>query len=359
MTIVYLDTSVAINESFLRSEYAQAFLKACAILKYAVIVPEIVVDELIGNFPKELQERLLAFQKAKKGLSKLVDLEVAVSQLSDYVSAYGAWLKDLLDEHGVVVLPYPDVPAKELVEQSYELKKPFKDSGEGHKDYVIWKTILSHIQSLDTVSSSMFLTNNTKDFCDTDDNGTYVLHADLAEQVVNPVSRPRVYTSIKAAFEGAVSPNLEGITLNDIPDLSAQNIDSMVGEFLLEDLPSRSLYGLEGVPFGNEISISSIGSHSIGSISLKKVDDEVVISVLGEVEIEVDGFMDKSAYYLHSDEDADIYVVDGNWNDHVMLVSSTVETDFDLTIFYSTENNEATGCEITLPNEIEDEWPYK
>ena len=359
MTTIYLDTSVGINEAFLRSEYFQAFLKACEILQYTVVIPEIVIDELKGNFPKKLQEKLFAFQKAKKELGKLVDLEAPAVLPSEAIETYNTWIDDLLDEYGVIIAPYPDIPAKELVAKSYELNKPYKESGEGHKDYVIWKTIVDHMAIVDTAPPNIFLTSNTQDFCELDENKTTTLHSHLSKQIADLNRRPRVYTSIKAAFEKELSPNLEGISLDAIPDLSSHDIDSMASEFLLEDLPRRSLYGLEGVPFSNEISISSVGAHSIGSISLKKVDDEVIINVLGEIELDVSGFIDKSDYYLHEDETAEMFVVDGNWNDHVMLVSSTIETGFDLTIFYSTSNGEASGYEISLPQEIENEWPYK
>lgn len=359
MTTVYIDTSVAINEAFLRSPYSEAFLKACSILHYTVVIPEIVIDELKGNYPKKLMEKADAFQKAKKELIKLTDLEVPTVSRSDAVAAYEAWLEKTMNEHGVVVVPYPDISAKELVGQSYDAKKPFKETGEGHKDYVVWKTILDHIGSHQSTPPNIFLTNNTKDFCDLDKDGKPILHCDLSQQIDDPVHRPRVYTSIREAFETELSPNLEGITLADIPDLGTNGVDSMAEELLLEDLPKRSLYGLEGVPFSNDITISSIGPHSIEAVSLKKVDEEVIIKVLGSVEIDVGGFIDKFAFYHAEHEGHNMYVEDGDWNDHVMLVSCTVTTGFDLTIFYSTQRCDVTGYEISLPQEIEDEWPYK
>lgn len=359
MTTVYLDTSVAMNEAFLRSPYSEAFLKACAILQYTVVIPEIVVDELKGNFPKKVQEKLISFDKVSKELGKLVDGDFPEIHLFGSIDKYNKWLKEFLDEYGVVVAPYPDVTAKELVDKSYTVKKPFKQSGEGYKDYVVWKTILGCIASDEAAPPNIFLTNNTKDFCDADEGGNPFLHPDLSEQVIDPARTPKVYTSIKSAFTSELSPNLEGMTLDDIPDLTSQDIDFMAGKYLLEDIPSRSLYGLEGVPFSNDISISSVGAHSIESVTLKKVDDEIVITALGRVEVEVDGFIDKFDFYHTDSEDSKIYIVDGNWNDHVMMVSSTVETDFELTIFYSTKINDATGHEVSLPQEIESDWPYK
>jgi hypothetical protein len=358
MANIYLDTSVAMTEAFLRSPYCEAFLKTCAILQHTVVIPEIVIDELKGNFPKKYKDASDAFLKARKELNKLTDIDAPIQSLSDAVGAYEDWLDEFIEEHGVVVAPYPEVPAKELIEQSYTTKKPFKESGEGHKDYVIWKTITGHIAGHAT-PPHIFLTNNVKDFCELDEDKNPILHPELAEQIENAAHRPKVYTSIKSAFESELSPYLEGITPDEIPDLGTQDIDSMTAEFLLEDLPSRSLYGLEGIPFSNEITISSIGYHSIDSVTLKKVDEEVIINVIGEIEVEVDGFIEKFAYYHFEGDEPSICVVDGDWNDHVMLVSSTTETAFELTIFYSTESGKVTGYKVSLPDEIEDEWPYK
>lgn len=360
MTTVYVDTSVAINEAFLHSPYSVPFLKACGILQYAVVIPQIVVDELKGNYPKRLQEKIDAYQKSAKELGKLVDLNAPTIDPVEAAEKFNDWLDDLILENGIRVAPYPEIPTKELVEQSYAFKKPFKESGEGHKDYILWKTILADVLGGQANPPHLFLTNNTKDFCELNDEGSSVLHMDLAKQVENPAHRPRVYTSMKGAFDAELSPNLEGITLSDVPDLGIDEINEIVANVLLDDLPQRSLFGLEGVPFSNEITISSVGSHAIDDITLKKVDDEIIINVSGTVQVELDGFIEKSNYYLHEHyEESSMYVVDGDWNDHVMWVSSTTDTPFDMTIFYSGQTSTVTGKEISLPDEIEDDWPYK
>lgn len=359
MTTIYIDTSVAINEAFLRSSYARAFLRACNILHYTVVVPEIVVDELKGNYPKKIAGKISAFQKATRELEKLVDLEAPEVSLSGATDEYDNWLDDFFEEHGVERAPYPSITTKEIVQQSYEKKKPFKASGEGHKDYIVWKTILHGISGQTGTPPNIFLTNNTKDFCGDPTEGEYTLHPDLAEQITSSAFRPTVYQSIKAAFESELAPQLEGITLDDIPDLSSDVVEKLVDEILLDELVERSIYGLEGLPLSNDITISSVGLQSINSVNLKRVENQVIVNVIGEAEVEVDGFMDKSEYYMSDENGADVYVVDGNWNDHVMLVSSAANTPFDLTFFYSLDNSTVTGKQVTLPLEIQDEWPYK
>lgn len=359
MKSFYLDTSVAITESFLKSPYCEAFVKACAVLNFAVVLPQIVLDELQGKYPKKLQEKFASLQKAKKELEKIIDLPIFEVTEDEAVLAYDDWLGEFVVKHGIVVLPYPEMPLSELVKQSYAATKPFKESGEGHKDYIIWASIRANIEGESEENSKFFLTNNTNDFCASDENGNFVLHPDLAATVADQAKMPKVFTSIKSAFENELSPLLEGISPDDIPDLGSEGIAERVGAFLDDDLSGHSAFGFNGVPFTNDVTVSSVDGHVVNNVALKRVDNEVIISVEGTVDIGVDGFIDKTEYYMSEDDGLNMYVVDGNWNDHVMMVSASVATPFEMTIFYSTDSGTVTKHETSLPDEIEDEWPYK
>ncbi len=358
MPAVFIDTNIIINENFFRSAAAQAFLKACSILNIEVVIPDIVYDEVLGNFPKKLKERVNAFEKTQRELAKLVDIDLTEIDLEDEFGEYENWLIDLIEADGVTLAPYPEIQAKELVEKSYEKQKPFKDNGDGHKDYIVWKTVKTHIETQQTALPNLFLTNNTKDFGAKGENDVHVLHPDLANQIEEEAKRPKLYTSLKSVFDEELTPHLQGMTLDDVPDLDAQEINTLTEKFLLDDLPQHSAFGFEDVPFSNEVTISMVGETKIEDIRLTKVDDEIVINVTGTVDIEVSGFIDKYAYYSDNDMN-DISVVDSDWNDHVMAVSTDVETAFELSIFYSLETNTVIGHVVSLPQEIEDEWPYK
>ena len=120
MTTVFLDTSIIIDEHFLRSANAHAFFKACAFLGIEIVVPSIVVDETKGNYPKWSKEKLSALQKARRELAKIADVGEPEVALDDLVKRYDEWLDKFLDQHDVSVPPYPEVSPKELVEKSYE-----------------------------------------------------------------------------------------------------------------------------------------------------------------------------------------------------------------------------------------------
>jgi len=358
VTTIYIDTNVVINESYFCSPWSQAFLKACALLQISVVIPEIVVDEIKGNYPAHLKDRAKSFQKAERELSKLIDLHFQNFSIPDLISEYENFLDELIDDNGVIVAPYPEISAKQLVEKSYAADKPFKDNGDGHKDYLVWETIKSHILSNTTTSPNIFLTNNVKDFCQTDGNGKHHLHSHLKDQIEAKNLKPEIQVSMKLVLEETIMPLLEGMTLGDIPELNQHDIEIMTNSILLDDLPQRTAFGFENVPFSNEVIISSVGEAQIQNVSLAKADDQVVIKISGTLEIEVDGFMEKFEIY-HNEEKADFYVVASDWNDHVAAVATSVETDFELSVFYSLAGKKVIGHEINLPQETEDPWPYK
>lgn len=360
MTTIYIDTNIIMSEGFLRSSQAQAFLKACAILQISVAIPSIVIDEVLGSFPRTLREKEKQFKNSVRELRRLINIDEKNISISQEAADYEGWLYGVIEEKGVVIPPYPEINMQELVRKSYEAPKPFKESGEGHKDFLVWETIKGHIESKETAPPHYFVTNNTRDFGVKDGRDRDVLHPDLAEQIDEDARRPKLYTSLKAAFHDILAPSLQDITLDEIPDLNADNLQDIADRYLLEDLPQRTAFGFEGVPFSNDVSISGVGSSVIENVQMKKVDEEVLIEVTGRVEIEVFGFLDKYSYYhyFEAEEGPGFSVVDGDWNDHVMAVSTYIETEFDLSLFYSVEEAAFTGYEVTLPQEIEDDW-YK
>jgi len=348
---VYLDTSVAINDDFLQSSMAVSFLRASKLLGISVTIPEIVIDEIKGRYRSTLSDRAIKYKKAAKAIMDIADIELKEIDIDEMTAQYSEWLDDILDKYDIDVLPYPDVSIKEIVIASYRKKKPYKDSGDGHKDYVIWSSISKSINQNHLESENFFLTNNTKDFCDQIE-GAFILHPDIACQINRASAIPVVVTHIKAFFDEKIKPELKDIDLAELPDL---NIDVITNETLVKDLGGYEAFGFEGIPFSNQVYLTMISDSSIENIEIKKIDDdEIMITVEGFVGIEADGFMDKANYLTSSEfEQRSIYVADADWNDHVMSVSASTETPFELSFSYSKEAGEITDHTLVLPGEIE------
>ena len=355
MTTIFIDTNIIYNESFFRSSWVESFLKACAVLQISVVIPEIVLDEVKGHFTSVLSVRKIAFQKAERELEKLINLDAQPLDVPAISQNYSNFLDEIMVEHGVIVAPYTEIPAKEIITKSYECIKPFKKSGDGHKDYLVWESVKSHILKTSTSSPNIMLTNNIKDFSKDESIGKNTLHPDLAVQIQPNHLRPSIQLSMKAVLDAEIMPLLQGLELEDIPSLGQPDIEHITNTLLLDDLPQRTAFGIGGVPFSNDISISSVGEAKIENVNLAKADDQVVIKISGSVEIEVDGFIEK--FELHrAEEMSRISVWDHNWNDHVAAVSTSVETPFEISVFYSLDDEKVVGHEIVLPDEIEGYW---
>lgn len=348
---IFIDTNIIIQENFFRSTNALAFLKAARFLGFDIVIPEIVIDEVKANFSVTLAKNLTPYNKAQKIIASLTGVDQIDISLDDEKEKYIKWLDDILEQYGVEILPYPQLPLKEIVTESYKAQKPFKKDGEGHKDYLIWKTISLYINDQGNDVENCFLTDNVHDFCEKQEND-WVLHSYLANQIQADRSKPKVYRNFKEIFEQKIDSSLQGVEISDIPELSLSDLKTKAQEILEKDLQLYSAYGFEGLSFENDVTIDCVHDVNIGGWDLKEVDrDEVLITISGSVLIEVDGFIDKHDSYSMDGVDSKVHVIDSNWNDWVMAVTSTIRTPFELTLSYSKEENTITGHTVNLIEE--------
>ncbi len=349
MVEVFLDTNVIFKENFFRSVFAEAVLKGANFLGITILIPEIVIDEVKGNFEKELRERFDKYKKIKKHLDGLIELQDQKIILDNEIDKYNQGLDDFLSKYDVRILPYLDIPVKEIIAKSYEAKKPFKVNKEGYKDYVIWQTIKNHCNKEPYLLGRLFVTDNVNDFCEKGANNTFNLHPDLIATLENVKEPPKIILSLKDFFNLKINPLLKTANPKDIPNL---NIQETVGTILENDMLNYTADGFWGLPFGCEVTISSIlDEPSIDKIHFSELNkNDILISVGGAIYVEVDGFMDKSEYY--SSDDETIYVEEADYNDHVMRVSQCIETSFEVTILYSKKDKKALDYEFKLPDEV-------
>lgn len=178
MTVVVLDTNAIIPDYMLEGAHLNKLLIACKRLGITVVVPSVVIDVLKGNHKQGLQKAIaeIGIQKARLGKHG-AKKEFPDVNVDEECASYSAHLDNTIEEFGIQVKDYPNVSTQELVTAAYDNKKPFKDTGEGHKDYLIFKTIVELINESD--DDLVFITENHKDFCAKNKS----LHPDLSSQV--------------------------------------------------------------------------------------------------------------------------------------------------------------------------------
>ena len=273
---------------------------------------------------------------------KTIEPVDAASEFGDYED----WLAEEMEKFGIDFLPYPATTTKELVTKSYDGEKPFKENGDGHKDYLIWKSIVEYLQNQQAATPTYFLTNNKKDFC-TDGAPPIALHPDLASQLPEGQS-VNVYLDVGSFFRELIAPHLKGLNINQIPD----DLANRAIELIESNLTDYSAFGFEGVPIQNEALITFVDNAEIVDREIRSLgDDEVLVTFNCEFDAEISGFMEKSEYYS-GDHDVDVW--DSDWNDWVMAVSTSARLPVRVSFTYSKSEGGITGSDVDLPTEYSD-----
>ena len=344
MIEVFLDTNTFYRANFFRSTLAEAVLKSTKFLNIKVLIPELVIDETKANFKSELKKKLNQYHN---NLGKLIDLPDPQTILDEEVIKYNNFLDNLLIKHGVVILPYPETPVKELVEKSYEAKKPFKAKGEGYKDYVIWQTIKRHCDYPRGYRDRFFITND-KDFCEKHSDGTFALHHELIATLEEALKAPKVILSLKDFFDQELKPLLPDVDSKDIPDF---NMQKTVQSILEKDLPNDFVDSPE-TSFDDYLDIISvIGEAEIYDFNISEVSkNDVFIVVNGTVEIEAQGTMSMEEFYGEDNDGISYTEIEEihDYDGYAVKITQEISVSFELTISYSKKDKEITNSTISL-----------
>lgn len=348
---VFLDSNIVIKENFFRSSFATLFLRATQFLGIRIVIPKIVMDEVEGNYPLRLIEKNKQFDKLRREINNLTEKHIGGLSVEHEAKRHKRWMRKLKKIKNVEILPYPRVSLRRVVRASYELRKPFKDNGEGYKDYIVWESIVSHINGLDEDGELHFVTENVKDFC-LKKGDAFVLHPELHRQIEGNNDTIVVHTSLRKFFEEVVKQKLKGIEISDLPDLSLEQLQEVAVQQVEESLLYHSAYGIEGLQFENDVTVSGVHNVCIDGWEVSELDnDEVLISFVGFAELEMDGYIEKYEYDI--EENAELFISDPGWNEWVMAVSQTIETPIQVDIVYSKLAGCVAGRSVVLVDEIE------
>ena len=204
-------------------------------------VPEIVLDELAGQCRKELEKAAAMSKEAVIVLRRHAPGQILPGPAIDVAAAHVAYMaaRDAnLAALAVERERYPQLGARELVTRYYSGKRPYKADGTGFKDHILWGNVV-HVASRFEGATTIFVTDNVKDFASKDGSIHPDLIADLIEAGVDPgrVLLRRDLESVVREFirpeQGAVDPvpahvrdMFAGVTLDAVAEgIRTGNID--------------------------------------------------------------------------------------------------------------------------------------
>jgi hypothetical protein len=354
MSFVVVDTNALMRDYLLIEANMQTFLQGCHRCHIPACVPETVVDELCANYEREINRQKSTLHTAARKLSMMgVKADETDFNVKEEAQKYRRHVHQMFDYYGVTVAPYPSLSPKALVDASYSGKKPFKESGEGFKDFIIFETIKAVAAQHD--GDGAFVTSNKKDFCGP--NGE--LHPDLQSALQRQLT---IYDNIYDFNAAVLTPQLEvlddiverirkgefdGFNLNET--LTACFITELCDKYRRVDVPSSLI---------EDTTVSSVYTPSTRDLTVNRLgENKLLLGLTGEVELELSGFVPKIELYALSEDDLEkenISVDDFEWNDYVASVSTTVEFDFSMTVIFDESKRQIDSVSIDLQSVDQD-----
>jgi len=344
-----LDTNIIHGDFFLQGSRISKLCSAAPKLGYELMIPEVVYDEMVDQYRRELEKHFASYEKVisitnrvrSGGVVKRFD---KVSFLEEKIAEYRTMFSTRLDDLHIRVIPYPAVDIKTLVSKELLRKKPFKEvkeHGVGYRDALIWETVKSlctpQEELIDERSQIEFLTENTDDFADSDGN----LHPTLVEELIAKGCLGNcvlLISNVQEFFETQIDKeleNLDGIknALLDKGKFSRFDLEQELNSLLNKDFLEKGVFDSDfdsGEPlylprYYEDPSIFLIYDPVPQRVSVRRLEDEsVLIEVDATISLTLEFFVFVPDYYNYLENDKKVDVIDWNWNEHYLLAERTV-----------------------------------
>jgi hypothetical protein len=298
-----------------------------------LIVPQVVIDEVVNNFRKQITGAVSAASKARSDISRLTGKQVPATLKIDSEKEardYETRLKYILNTLRAEILPYPKVSHPDLVKRALNRRKPFNEAGSGYRDSLIWLSVIAHqpLRGFECV----LITENSSDFAAGRDRAD-VLHPHLeAEWKEAGFDRPiHLLPKLSAFVDSFVKPALErldGLKADLENGKPLDLVEYLQGQFeaVFQGVNSKlALDSPDGVleePFG--VSELSERPTSVRILDVLALDgNNVYIEFVAEYEGTAFAYVFKSSA-ASLNELSGFHVCDWNWNEHYAEVEGSV-----------------------------------
>ncbi|PSL51525.1 uncharacterized protein DUF4935 [Saccharothrix carnea] len=339
-----------------------------------VCLPEVVVQELARGYKRALNNLVAGLEKLKlTKLASLLELNVPpnIADLNDSttekIATYVPRLRARLAELGVTTLPVPAVDQQTMLTRALEARKPFDAEGKnGYRDSLIWYTVLSMCKDRGPSTKIMFVTDNTKDFCDTKGE----LHESLLEEVVATGSSP-IVTARNLRLAVQYLKDVEHLDteleLDEFPVVtpSREQIEAIITA-ACEQIAGQRVTTAEQVEYSDASDFS--GFHTIiedeadlqdiqpdldtieWELAGRDLDGRPMLEVSLDAGVTLDGMAFKADYY-GADVDS-VSVLDGDWNDHYMWVATYHRGRLSLLVYLTVDGMHFDAVELVNAEDI-------
>lgn len=342
----------------------------------SVVVPEVVVQEFGRR--RWADARSMAVDGARlwgqalrklggaaiplpTGLPTVKELRAAVSAMS--WQDFAKDLRDrLIDEGAEIAAISSTLDHATLVEWSLGEHPPFDQTDKGYRDALIWATVLDVARSAAAGTEVVFVTQD-KDYRGTGEHSD-ALHPSLASEVAAITSNPvriaktiddaMTMTRLDTVHDELTDESIEIPELNDVlSNALSGEADNMWGMELTtqtQDGERTPLYGFEfDSDLESPITINDV-SLNLDSMTYEVHEKFEDGTEIGEVHVDAsigyEGYMHKSDY---AGSQAQWTVLDGDHNDHYMIVGDELEAELIFHFVVDLDEVEALDLQDIVP----------
>ncbi|MEX0683541.1 MAG: PIN domain-containing protein [Dehalococcoidia bacterium] len=305
---VVVDSNILIKDFHRLSPPLRMLTASLLANHHQLTIPQIVIDEVLNNYRKQLTELLAKESEAVEKFRKLSGASTQKSLTNSLVDSscdtYARSLQTWLGEAAAVILPYELLDARAVAARAITRRKPFDDSGRGFQDTVIWMGVLS--LATEEGPTVALVTNNRKDFAGAD----ATLHPHLVTDWTKCTNAepPLLFASLEDFIEAEVRPRLEPV--DEVSVVSQLNAGYLWGRSVQDDLmrlvedtspyvPSTTTLPLP--PFAENIEISSFTKiYSLNATDLRKLAQFDMVATLDlTVYVDLQFTIDKWQYQAY------------------------------------------------------------
>lgn len=336
---------------------------------HRVYIPEVVQREMEKHFKQDLEN---LYKEIDKGVKRYTSItgEKGTHAINDaifknHLRNYHRNLKKRMKDLGIHTLKLARNAESTLMNKAVNKKKPFKESGVGTPDVLIWQSIIAAAEKYSGVKSItspriIFVTNNSDDFCDkkTIPNLHPDLLNDLAELEI-PFQVIKIVLTTEDAFE-LIYESSDEIIAKDIKNFISNT--SFLKHDLYINLTKKIMDFLPGQTFEpEEVGLPDFyESPTIDMFyedfyfeqgTVQKLSDED-ISIDWDISVTclLDIFVPKSELgYIDKENAASVY--DYNWNDHYAAAQIEKKIWFTLAIITNEKLETIESFEMTINEE--------
>jgi hypothetical protein len=364
--IIVLDANLFIADYWLRSPSFVLLRHFLSKTKATLAVPKIVVEEVVNHHKEDIAtvraNILTAFRDATRLMRKFKRGEgliaaIAKAQIQD---PYDKFLSSELTGLNAQISDYSEISHTDIVKRDLRRKRPFQQSGKGYRDTLLWETIVRNHVEQDRFT--VFITQNVRDFCNSDGS----LHDDLEADV-------KAQTKSKGSL--VVSRDLPSFTdtyivpyLTSRKDFAVLVQNGKVAGLNLYEVSDRNIDALvKAVEESPSVMIDDPGTYE-PDVDVIEIPKEFDVEQASEVSeklllviykflafVFITFFLSQGEYAMMSDEETSrIDVLEHFWNEHVMRVQTYREVQFRCRLTFNSDTKKVESFEVEDVAEVQE-----